>query len=285
MAEATFPTVPDQPVRLVASVLVRNEDVFVEQAIRNVAPFCDRIHALDHMSQDGTWDILCGLADEYDHLDVQRARRAADSHRSLERYAGTPTWVLGVDGDELFDPAALGRLREALLSGQHADVFRLKAHVLNCEEINARAQTATGWMAPPSRPVTKLFYLGAVEEWAGCSERLHDGHPAFRPGYRLESMRYLSETLSWDDDPLRCLHTCFMRRSSWKTDDGVGRLNIGEGGTYDRSLVGLLKRKLRSPVPKKVAALHRAGTNWKREWYARGERVTVDAGPFIAARF
>ena len=43
--------------QIVGIVLVRNEDVFVEQAIRNVAAFCDRIHALDHVSTDRTWDI------------------------------------------------------------------------------------------------------------------------------------------------------------------------------------------------------------------------------------
>ena len=35
-------------VQIVGSVLVRNEDVFVERAIRNVAAFCDRIHVVDH---------------------------------------------------------------------------------------------------------------------------------------------------------------------------------------------------------------------------------------------
>jgi hypothetical protein len=50
-------------VELVGSVLVRNEDVFLERAIRNAAGFCDRIHVLDHMSNDGTPAILRSLAD------------------------------------------------------------------------------------------------------------------------------------------------------------------------------------------------------------------------------
>jgi hypothetical protein len=41
-------------VRVVGIVLVRNEDMFVERAIRNVAAFCDRIHAVDHVSTDST---------------------------------------------------------------------------------------------------------------------------------------------------------------------------------------------------------------------------------------
>src|SRR5262245_16891242 len=52
------PELPVMTRRLVGSMLVRNESVFVEQAIRNVAAVCDRIHVVDHVSDDGTWDVL-----------------------------------------------------------------------------------------------------------------------------------------------------------------------------------------------------------------------------------
>ena len=270
-------------VRIVGSVLVRNEDVFVERAIRNVAEFCDRIFAFDHMSEDGTWDILRRLAAELDHLEVRRSPRSSDSHGPLEQFTGKKVWALGVDGDELFDPQGLARLREPLLAGEHDDVFRLKAHVLNCEELDAERRTASGYMAPPSRPVTKLFNLGAVDAWPGSSQRLHDGHPRFRPGSHWESMRYLSETTSWSDDPLRCLHMCFLTRSSLD-DDAETRRNLTESGLRDRSWIGSVKRMLRPPaVPARATELHRSGSDWKREWYARGERVSVDSSPFLAA--
>lgn len=268
-------------VRVLGSVLVRNEDLFVERAIRNAAAFCDRIFAFDHLSHDETWSTLQRLARELEHLEVSRTPRTTDSHKPFEPYAGTRTWVLGIDGDELYDADGLSRLRNQLLGGGHEDVFRLKAHVLNCDALNLEEGTASGFMAPPSRPVTKLFNLAAVDSWTGCSQRLHDGRPQFRPGFEWESMRYLSDTRSWQDDPLRCLHACFLPRSSREVE-GAPRKNVNETGEWDRSAVGLLKRKLRqhSP-PNAVAALHREGTNWKREWYARGERVTVDATPFL----
>ncbi|MDH4347155.1 MAG: hypothetical protein OEW31_12550, partial [Thermoleophilia bacterium] len=59
--------------RLVASVLVRNEDVFIERAIRNVAAVCDKIHVVDQESTDRTGEILRSLARELDHLDVVRS--------------------------------------------------------------------------------------------------------------------------------------------------------------------------------------------------------------------
>jgi len=276
--------VPGQAVRILGSVLVHNEDVFVERAIRNVAEFCDLIYAFDHQSDDGTSSILGSLAREFDHLRFQRTPRTRDSHKPLEHYAGTRTWVLGVDGDELFDPVALATLREQLLAGAHADVFRLKGHVLNCDEIDRNACTASGYMAPPSRPITKLFYFGAVDSWTGSSQRLHDGQPVFRANYHWDSMRYLYE-LGWENDPLHCLHTCFVRRSSSDPESVVSRMNVNETGLRDRSVVGAFKRAVRGrPVPQDVAELHTGGTDWKRAWYARGDRVTVDAAPFLVPR-
>ena len=269
--------------RIVGSVLVRNEDLFVEQSIRNVADFCDRIHAVDHVSSDGTWDILRSLAQEFDHLEVRRSRNSVLAHRLLEPYAGTATWVIGVDGDELYDPAGLALLRRELLRGAHADVFRLKAYVLNCDELDGGTRTASGWLAPPSRPITKLFNFGAVESWQGIPEPLQGGEVVFRQGYHWEARRDLASSTTWDTDPARCLHLCFLRRSSLDPDevDG-GRRSLAESGEFDLGPVGRLKRLVRrTPLAPHILELTRQGKNWKQEWYARGEHVTVDAAPFL----
>jgi hypothetical protein len=269
--------------QIVGSVLVRNEDVFVAQSIRNVAAFCDRIHAVDHLSTDRTWEVLRALAAELDHLEIRRSRHSAVAHELLEPYAGTPTWVLGVDGDELYDPAALARLRSDLLAGAHADVFRLKAHVLNCDELDEDAGRATGWLAPPSRPITKLFNFGAVDSWRGIAEPLQGGDAVFRPGYEWESRRDLADGTSWETDPLRCLHVCFLPRSTLdEADVRGGRKSLAESREFDLGLVGRLKRLVRPPRPAPhIVELERQGKNWKQEWYARGDRVTVDATPFM----
>ena len=267
--------------RIVGSVLVRNEDVHVEQAIRNVAGFCDRIHVVDHVSDDSTWKIVRSLACELDHVEARRARSAAVAHRLLEPYAGTRTWVIGVDGDELYDPEALARLRRGLLDGEHADVFRLKAHVLNCDELDRASCTASGWLAPPSRPVTKLFNFAAVDSWTNSPDPLQSGDVVFKPGFHWESRRDLADETTWETDPLRLLHVCFLRRSSTDADPET-RKNLDESREFDRGVVGSLKRLIRPPRPAPhIVQLHREGKDWKREWYARGERVTVDASPFL----
>jgi hypothetical protein len=269
--------------RIVGIVLVRNEDVFVERAIRNASGFCDRIHVVDHLSDDGTWDVVRTLAGDLGNVDARRSRNSAEAHRLLEQYVGTPTWVIGVDGDELYDPDGLARLRRDLLDGTHADVFRLKAHVLNCDELDAEAGKASGWLAPPSRPITKLFNFEAVESWTNTPEPLQAGDAVFMPGYHWESRRDLADDTTWETDPLRCLHVCFLPRSTRDAARaGEGRRSLAESREFDRGLVGSLKRLVRPPrLPANIAELERQGRNWKREWYARGERVTVDAGPFL----
>jgi hypothetical protein len=262
--------------QIIGIVLVRNEDVFVEQAIRNVSDFCDRIHAVDHVSTDGTWDVLRALAAELDHLEVQRARHAGESHMLIEPYAGTDTWVFGVDGDELYDPGQLAGFREELLGGTYREFFKIASNVLNCVELSREA--AAGYLSPPSRSITKLYNFGAIESWRGDgSERLHGGTIAFRTGYDERAVDNIGERLSWDETPLRCLHGCFLRRSSRDTDSqGAGRPILEHTGMHDRSLSGALKRKLRRHAPPAET------TDWKRQKYMRGELVTVDAEPFFS---
>jgi glycosyltransferase involved in cell wall biosynthesis len=275
-------------VHVVGSVLVHDEDVFVEQAIRNAAGFCDRIHAVDHMSTDATWDVLRRLAGEYDHLDVRRARNAGISHKVLEPYIGTETWVLRIDGDELYDPERLAALRESLASGAHRTAFRVLGNVLHAVELDRDGVTASGYLSPPSRPISALYNLGAVDSWTGCLERLHAGDIAFRAGYAWDTVDRLYESYGWDDSPLRCLHVCFLHRSSLEDDTGP-RGNLGELGTYRRGAVGAVERFVRELVgrpagdPRQVA-MRAGGSSWKDEKYRRGELVTLDASPFFSRR-
>ena len=258
-------------------MLVRNEDFFVEQAIRNAVAFCDRIHAVDHVSTDGTWEILRALADEYEHLDVRRSHHAADSHRLIEPYAGTSTWVFGIDGDELYDRARLDRFRQELLGGLYDGVFKIASNVLNCVELDRERRAASGYLSPPSRSITKLYNFAAIEAWRGNgAERLHGGTIVFRPGFDPTAVDNIGERLSWDETPLRCLHACFLRRSSTEVerDDGWARPILEETGMQDRSLGGRVKRLVRLRQAPRTSS-------WKREKYMRGDLVTVDAASFF----
>jgi len=268
-------------------VLVRNEDVFVEQAIRNAVTFCDRIHAVDHMSTDATWEILQQLAQEFDTLDVRRARHSRVSHEVLEPYAGTDTWVLRIDGDELYDPERLDELRGALQAGAHQDSFRVLGNVLHAVRLDPD-MTAHGYLSPPSRPISALFNFRSVSSWTGSLERLHSGRAAFVTGYSWDAIYSLYQDYDWETSPLRCLHVCFLQRSSQDVD-GDARANLGELDAYRRSPLGVAERAARRLLNRPAGspaqvAMRARGVSWKDAKYRRGECVAIDATPFLTGR-
>src|SRR5581483_3100872 len=196
------------------------------------------------------------LASELDNVDPVRITHAARSHDLVLPYVGTDTWVISADGDELFDPAGLRRLRDELAAGTYDAYFRLFPAMLHCVELDEDAMTATGYLSPPARSGPKLFNFAALESWDRVyRERLHEGEPLFRDGWHWESKLVLGDEHEWDENPFRCLHACFLRRSSHDAaDEEHVRLNIGEADTYRRDLVGRV-----------LTALRRRGdgTSWK----------------------
>ena len=67
--------------KVVGIVLVRNEEKFVEQAIRNVLGFCDEFLAVDNGSTDGTIGILENLRTEFPaKIRICRATHPRESH-------------------------------------------------------------------------------------------------------------------------------------------------------------------------------------------------------------
>ncbi len=263
--------------QVVGIVLLHDEDVFAERVIRNVAAFCDRVHVADHASTDGTWRIVSGLAGELDNVEAVRISHAARSHDLVLPYVGTDTWVISADGDELFDPEGLRRLRGELEAGRYDEYFRLFPGMLHCVALDTEAMSATGYLSPPARSGPKLFNFAALESWDRVyRERLHEGEPVFRDGWHWESTLVLGDELGWDENPFRCLHACFLRRSSRDpVDGGHVRLNIGEASTHRRDLAGRLGRVLRGRAAPR-------GESWKLEKYRRGPLVTKDAAPFLA---
>src|SRR5262249_18534732 len=157
-----------------------------------------------------------GLAAELDNVDARRITNAARSHDLVLPYIGTQTWVLSPDGDEIFDPDGLRRLRGELERGTYDESFRLFPAMLHCVTLDPEAMTPTGHAAPPARSGPKLFNFAALESWGRVyRERLHEGEPAFRDGWTWESVRNLGEEAGgFDTTPFRCLHACFLRRSS-----------------------------------------------------------------------
>jgi Glycosyl transferase family 2 len=269
--------------RVVGISLVRNEDRFVRRALRNVAEFCDRLIVADHMSTDATPEILRELRRELDHLEIHRIRHSAESHALIEPLAGTETWILSVDGDELYDVRGLARLRKELESGGFANDFRVRPAGLHCDELDEERGYASGYLSPPSRPLVGLLNFGALESWTTVrDERLHGGEISFRPGFGIDSWRHLGAEQGWENSSFRVLHMCFLRRSTRDPEIPAanGRPNLAETRAFRRGLLGPLERWARTLLGRERSAVREA-SDWKGEKYRRGERVTVDASAFL----
>lgn len=254
--------------------LVRDDDLLVERAIRNVVGFCDEMFLVDHRSRDETPQILAGLAASEPTLSFHPAKHPRESHDLIKGLAGSATWVFGVDGDEIYDPRGLPGFRARLLAGEFDDAWFIKGNVLHCDSIDIERREATGWLAPPARSITKLFNFAAIDSWEGNTpERLEGGAPVFRPGYDGDAIRWLRDEYTWETSPFRCLHACFLPRSSRDSGRSFARRSF-----VDRSM---------DPPWTRTLTLARSAlgfpeqSQWKLTRYRQGERTTVDATGFF----
>lgn len=251
--------------KIVGIMLVRDEDRFVEWAIRNAIDFCDEFHVCDHESQDETPVILGRLAGEYGaKLRIRRCRDSGESHRMIQSYAGTATWVFGVDGDEIYDPQALRRMRARMESGEFDRWWAIFGNVLNVTRLGV--DDADGHLAPPCRSMTKLYNFAAIEDWSGrIVERLHGGRIAFKPGFDEQLRLNLHDRSSWGESDFRCLHLCFLSRSSRDAGMDKPRRNIMDRHAWSAG---------------KLLARLRGQPDWKEQKYRRGPLVTESIAAF-----
>lgn len=219
-------------IKIVGILLVRNEDLFFEQVVKNILDFCDRVIIADHRSRDGTREIAQFLVQSHQHVEYHRIGSSSASHDLIKGYAGRNIWLFGVDGDELYDPDGLCRMRRKLLSRAFQDQWMILGNVLNVVDLDRAEMTADGYLAPPCRSMTKLYNFSAIQSWNGlCDERLHGGRIEFKKGFDRSLRCELFQTLSWKESYFRCLHLCFLPRSSKENWGGKGlflRRNIAE---------------------------------------------------------
>ncbi|MCI5140223.1 MAG: glycosyltransferase [Candidatus Electrothrix sp. ATG1] len=213
--------------KIIGICQVHNEDVFIGQSLANIEKFCDKILVADHCSTDRTAEIAQARAAAQPKIIYHRIKHPSEAHDMIRKYADTPTWVFPVDGDELYDPLALIRLRKDIMSGEYDAYRQIYGHSLHCVEIDKTQKKARGYTSPPSRTVTKLYNFGSLIDWAGpCSEKCLGGKIIFKDGFSEQSNLNLMEKFTWSESPLRLLHTCFMKRSSLELQENrKGRKN------------------------------------------------------------
>jgi glycosyltransferase involved in cell wall biosynthesis len=259
---------------IVGLVMVRNEDLHLDRVLANIAGFCDRAILLDHGSSDRTPQILEDHAARHPGWEFRRIRDTAESHPQIAGLAGTDTWVFGVDGDEIYDPERLAPLRDRIFAGDLDPYWRIVGNVLHCDRIDPGTGTASGFLAPPCKSMTKLYNFRAIRSWTGdTSQRLHFGVVDYREGYSNGSRKLFKEECAWDDSPFRCLHACFVRRSSLDPETVGGRLNPSElrSARASGSVAARIRRAL-GLAPRSA---------YKQSLYRRGRRHTLDVRGFF----
>ena len=201
--------------KIVGIMLVKNEEYFAALALQSILDFCDEIIILDNMSEDTTYEQIQELSANYSKIRLQRIVDFRKSHQPLERYVGTNTWVFGVDGDEIYDASGLGRLRARIFHGEFDKYWKLSGHMIHVDWYDFQEKRVKGYRTPAARGGTKLFNFGALDSWIdGKCERLHGGNPIFKTGYSADLVLRLEQQQSWGNCDLRCLHMCFVPRSS-----------------------------------------------------------------------
>ena len=255
--------------KIIGILLVKDEDIFIENVVLNILEFCDEVFIAENYSRDRTFTILSELAEKYNKIRLVRVSHPKESQEFIEEFAGTNTWVFGVDGDEIYDSAGLRTMKKLLHDGSFKEYWCIYGNVLNCKSIDITTGIAKGYLAPPSRSMTKLYNFSMVESWTDCPQRLHSGILRFKTGESDPPRYRLCDTMGWEQSYFRCLHAAFMQRSSLDVDrKRSSRLNPSEilkirSAYADKSYIKYLFRQLHPHF----------GIDWKHKKYRLGHMV------------
>lgn len=263
-------------IKIVGICLIKNEDLYIEKALKNIINFCDEIIVLDNMSSDNTFEIIRKLVQKYKKIRLFKIKNAFKSHKFIEKYANTDTWIFGVDGDEIYDSVGLERLRREILSGKYQTEWMVWGNALNCKEIDLKSKIAKGYLSPPScRPVTKLYNFSILKSWnENYSQRLHGKNLIFRKGFN-QSLEYrMYEQYNWDNSYFRVLHLCFIKRTSLvKKYRNVVRLSPQEASQIFPVVRNFISNFLKGRITLDSA--------YKLRKYREGKLVTKNIQPFF----
>jgi glycosyltransferase involved in cell wall biosynthesis len=267
MSESEEANKSNKEPKIVVQSLIKDEDLYIRNVLDNVIDFCDEMIVLDNMSTDNTYPIVEAFQKEHEHkVELHRIENFRESGQYNFKYFETNTFILSVDGDEVYDPEALKIAREQIKSGAYKKYWNISGYFLNCTELDVKNQIAKGYMSPPARPCVRLYNFKPCIRWPQRKHRMHGGKPLLRRGYNFMTSRLtMHETMTWEECPLRFLHLCFIPRSSQNPEDC--RINPSE--IYVRE--------------KKKKKMYSGG--YKKEIYRKGDIQEIDMKPFFPNGF
>ncbi len=269
---------------IVGLFMVKNEDVYIEQAIRNVADFCNVIFVDDHQSTDETPQIVARLSKEFDHIHVRTIEDTIESNEKIAPYFGTNTWVFAVDGDELYDRDGLAEMRRRLESGEFDDRWLIFGNALHVHKFNHETRMAEGYLGPPCNVPSKLYNFSLITDFPITDERLH-GTPVFKTGGDAES-RFIriGEGMTWEESYFRFVHLAFVERTS-KPKEQTSFMGIRLNPPQVYTLKKLWKEHgffYALPRAMRLVIEIVLGRDSRQQRYRQGPRVTKDVSGFFS---
>ncbi len=219
---------------IIGICVVKNEDIYIERVLRNIVSFCDEIRVVDNCSNDFTVPIIQEFLKTHSNVSLEQIKDISMSHFLIQEYVGTDTWVFCVDGDEIYDPAGLSRLKPLITEGKYRKYWMLRGYFYHLIDLDLERKQAVGYLAPPSKDPNKLYNLSLLESWPVDREvpLCHCMTHKFKnPKYhsnKLPKKKLLYKESKWEGCPLRCVHTRMLKRSSQEEyDTSINpRLNI-----------------------------------------------------------
>ncbi len=254
------------------------EEYFAAWALMNAAAFCDRIIVMDNRSQDRTRRIVEAVAGVHPHIEIMDVRHSRRTHKYLEPLAGTPTWVFAIDGDEIHDPAGLAVMRRRLLAGCYDRYWQVTGYMVNVTGFHAEEGVVSGYSRPEALGDCRLYNFYAIESWQSRNERLHGGKIVFKPGYDATELSLWKQE-TWSESVFRCLHLCFMPRSSMDEAGELAGSEFGRKNPAELYKERFLYQRLRRAVRRRLKSGVADYRDYKRH-YAQGSIGDFDIAGF-----
>lgn len=220
--------------KIIGLCLVKNEDIYIERVLKNIVNFCDKVRVVDNCSTDSTLEIAKKFASNHSNVSVEQLKDISMSHNLIQEYVGTDTWVFLVDGDEIYDPHGLSRLKPLIKKGEYQKCWMLRGFFYHLVDLDKETKQGVGYLAPPSKDPNKLYNFSLLKSWKVdrevpvCHCMTHEFKNPKYHSFKLPKKKLLYKKSSWETCMMRCVHTRMLKRSSQEDYDTSinGRLNI-----------------------------------------------------------
>lgn len=224
---------------IIGICVVKNEDMYIKHALRNIANFCDKIRVVDNYSSDNTVSEVKKCMQDISNISLEFIKDVKESHSLVQEYIGKDKWVFLVDGDEMYDSEGLSVLRPMILEGRYQKYWMLRGyfyHLINLD-INGDSRSGEGYLAPPAKDPNKLYNFSMLKKWPTdkvtpiCHPLTHKfKDPRYGP-FKTPGVKKLHKNNSWETCLMRCVHTRMIQRSStesFEREEINARLNMSD---------------------------------------------------------